>query len=316
MVDVVGDRLDVHFPVELPAVRHDAFGRLRVSQQDTRFDSQLQYDGQPLLWHELTESGGSSVHLPDESAVGLVVGTASGARVVRQSKEYFRYQPGKSQQIFCTGTFGPSQENTTKLIGYGDDANGVFFGMDGGGAYVLLRNSAGGSVDDSRKVYQSDWNGDTFDRLGPSRLQADWSKAQIFTFDLEWLGVGSVRCGLVVDGEFITVHTFNNANIFSTVYMTTANLPVRYEIKNTGTAAGASTLKQICCQVSSEGGVERLQSFPFSARQVGTSIPNGAGSASMIYAIRHAATFNGVVNRALFRPEMFAAMSDGGSVYA
>ena len=39
--------------------------------------------------------------------------------------------------------------------------------------------------------------------------------------------------------------------------MTTATLPVRYEITNTGTTASSSSLKQICSSVVSEAGFEQ-----------------------------------------------------------
>jgi hypothetical protein len=74
--------------------------------------------------------------------------------------------------------------------------------------------------------------------------------------DFEWLGVGSVRCGFIINGEYIVCHTFNNANEITGVYMTTAILPVRYEIK-TVTSAVAASMKAICCSVVSEGGFEQ-----------------------------------------------------------
>jgi hypothetical protein len=58
--------------------------------------------------------------------------------------------------------------------------------------------------------------------------------------------------------------------------MQTAILPVRYEITNTGVTSGASTMKQICSTVISEGGYEGI-SRPYVARRavkvaVGTSL--------------------------------------------
>jgi hypothetical protein len=38
------------------------------------------------------------------------------------------------------------------------------------------------------------------------------------------------------------------------VYITTASLPIRYEIENTGATSGSSVMKQICSTVQSEGG--------------------------------------------------------------
>ena len=294
----------------------DAFGRLRVSNPETVFDSQMQYDTQPLLWVEKLVGAGTVTHLPDESAADLTVPVTSGASVTRQTREFFRYQPGKSQQIFCTGVLGTAQTNTNKLIGYGETKNGVFFGQDGGGTYVLLRSNSTGSISDARKVYQADFNKDTLDGTGPSGVTADWSKTHIFTIDLEWLGVGQVRMGIVIEGQLITVHTFTNANTETTTYMTTANLPVRYEITNTGTAAAPSTLKQICSQVTTEGGSDNLQAFPFSRGANNVAIPNGAANAQMLFAQRHKLTFNGIENRGHFSPLRYEVNATGGTVYS
>ncbi len=74
--------------------------------------------------------------------------------------------------------------------------------------------------------------------------------------------------GFVIDGQFIICHTFQHANILASTYITTASLPLRYEIENTADTTGASTLKQICSTVISEGGYQ-LKGIQQSA---GTSI--------------------------------------------
>ena len=74
--------------------------------------------------------------------------------------------------------------------------------------------------------------------------------------DIEWLGLGSVRCGFVIDGKLIHCHTFHHANYITSTYITTASLPLRYEIKNTGTTASSSTMAQVCSTAISEGGYE------------------------------------------------------------
>ena len=94
------------------------------------------------------------------------------------------------------------------------------------------------------------------DGTGVSNLTLDITKAQIFFMDIEWLGLGTVRCGFVVNGVLIHVHSFHHANIITSTYITTASLPCRYELKNTGTTSSNSTLKQICTSVISEGGYE------------------------------------------------------------
>jgi hypothetical protein len=60
--------------------------------------------------------------------------------------------------------------------------------------------------------------------------------------------------GFVVNGTFYICHKWDHANLISSTYITTASLPLSCEITNTGTTASASTLKQICATVISEGG--------------------------------------------------------------
>jgi hypothetical protein len=94
------------------------------------------------------------------------------------------------------------------------------------------------------------------DGTGPTWMTIDITKAQILWMDIEWLGLGTVRMGFVIDGKFILCHQFHHANIIATTYITTASLPLRYELENLGTTASASTLKQVCSTVISEGGYE------------------------------------------------------------
>jgi hypothetical protein len=93
--------------------------------------------------------------------------------------------------------------------------------------------------------------------------------------DLEWLGVGNVRCGFVNNGIFYTAHIFQNANTQTVVYMQTAILPLRNEIFTTGTTSGAATFQQICATVQSEGGYEQISqqyvARPTTQVTVGTS---------------------------------------------
>jgi len=55
---------------------------------------------------------------------------------------------------------------------------------------------------------------------------------------------------------FVPAHSFHHANLVTTTYITTASLPLRYEMTNTAATASASTLKQVCSTVISEGGYE------------------------------------------------------------
>jgi hypothetical protein len=244
----------------------DAFGRLRVSEPFTLFDSQNRYQKDPHF-AESTATGGSTTFVSDESTVDMDVTTSSGSKVVRQSYRVFPYQPGKGLLVLATFVMNTPKENLRQRVGYFSTDNGVFFQVNNTTTSFVLRTNTSGTPSDTRTVNQADWNGDKLDGTGPSGYTLDTSKAQILWMDFEWLGVGSVRCGFIINGEYILCHTFNNANDLNKVYMTTAILPVRYEIENTGATASASKLKQICCSVISEGGYQQKAALTW-ARQI------------------------------------------------
>jgi len=256
----------------------DAFGRARTSEPFTLFDSTLRYTKRTDQWYESTTGGGVVNYLINESSAALATTTASGDTVLRRTKRNMPYQPGKSllvMQSFCGATpvAGLIQE-----VGYFDDDNGVMLRASGTTLQFVIRSKTNGSaVEDV--VDQSNWNIDAFSTLS-------FNKTNIFVSDLEWLGVGRVRAGFVVDGEMKWCHEFNHANVNTTAYMTTATLPLSYRIKNeTALGAGAS-LKQICCTVISEGGYEPSGPVYMGGRGIGSV--QSITSETMVAAIRMA----------------------------
>jgi hypothetical protein len=243
-------------PISIGGTNTDAFGRLRVSQPYTLFDSQNRYAADNQFDVSTTGTGTTSF-LSNEAAVKMEVTAGGVGSVLRQSYRSFPYQPGKGLLVLATFVMDSSMSlNLTQRVGYYNDNNGVFFQRVDGTYAFVLRSSVTGTPSDARTVTQANWNGDKLDGTGDSGFTLDPSKAQILWMDFEWLGVGSVRCGFIINGQYIVCHTFNNANEITNVYMTTAILPVRYEIK-TVTGPVAASMKAICCSVISEGGFEQ-----------------------------------------------------------
>lgn len=232
----------------------DAFGRLRIAAPLTLFDSSHRYQDNGL-WNTDTATGGTATFSSSEGLVNLAVTTTSGSRVYRETTKVFAYQPGKSLLILNTFVFSAAKTNLRQRVGYFGTDNGIYIELNNSTLSFVERSSVSGSMTETR-VAQADWNIDTLDGTGPSGLTLDITKAQIFWMDIEWLGLGTVRTGFVIDGKLIHCHSFDHANIITSTYITTASLPLRYEIENTGTTASSSTLKQVCSSVISEGGYE------------------------------------------------------------
>jgi hypothetical protein len=260
----------------------DAFGRLRVSQPHTLFDSQHQ-DVENDKWDTLITGSGTKTHLPNESAISLQIGTANNDSIIRETLRTMPYQPGKSLLIMNTFAMGEPKANVVQKLGYFGADNGIYFENDSGINYLVLRSSVTGTIVETR-VAQTDWNIDRFDGTGYSsqgtgvehETGLNVTKSNLFWMDIEWLGVGDVRCGFLVDGLLKTAHVFHNDNRNATTYMRSAILPLRYEIFNKGVTTSNTTMRQICSTVASEGGYTQInQSRSASNPLAGKNLTNG-----------------------------------------
>ena len=238
----------------------DAFGRQRISNPEMIFNSKQLFDNQPLYWDDIQESGSgtSSTYSNNTASSTLSVSATTAGKRTRQTFMRFNYQPSKSQLIFITGILKASGGGSgiTTRMGYFDDNNGLFLECDGGTINLVRRTYTGGSSSDNH-IAQSSWNLDKMDGTGASKISLDFTKTQIFMMDFEWLGVGRVRFGFNVEGTTYYVHELSAANSLTTVYMSTPNLPLRYQIINDGTGI-ASSINCICSAVISEGGREEV----------------------------------------------------------
>jgi hypothetical protein len=233
----------------------DAFGRLRVSTPLTLFDSSHRYKDNNL-WTSLTSVGGSVSFNQNQGLVDLSVNSSSGSSVIRETTKVFSYQPGKSLLVLNTFVMAQSATNLRQRVGYFGNDNGIYFQMDDNVLSFVKRTLVNGLPISDNVIPRSSWNGDKLDGTGPSGLTLDITKSQILWMDIEWLGVGTVRTGFIIDGKYILCHSFHHANQLASTYITTASLPLRYEITNKGNTNGSKTLKQICSSVISEGGYE------------------------------------------------------------
>lgn len=261
----------------------DAFGRWRVSEPYTIFDSKQMLDAQPLFWDDQQISGGStsSTHVPASACTRMLVAANTAGNRTRQTFMRFNYQPGKSQLVLMTSRLSLKPTGITARVGMFDDNDGMFFQVADGALSAVVRSSVGGSPSDANAVAQASWNKDSLDGNGPSGITLDMTKAQIMFWDFEWLGIGRVRCGFVINGLFYVAHEFYHSNSVTAVYMSTPNLPLRLELINSG-AAAQTTLDHICSTIMSEGGIEKNGKLLYISTG-GT--PVVAASASTIYAV-------------------------------
>lgn len=234
----------------------DAFGRLRISEPFTMFDSSHRFADNGLWSTAVAGTGSAATFNTAHGLIDCSINGTSGSYVKRETTKVFSYQPGKSLLVLNTFVMATGKAGLTQRVGYYGANNGIYLELNGTTLNIVKRTSVNGSLQNI-EIPQSQWNGDKLlDGTGASGFTLDISKVQILWMDIEWLGAGSVRVGFVINGKFVVCHTFHHANIINSTYITTASLPLRYEIENTANTSGASTLKQICSTVISEGGYE------------------------------------------------------------
>jgi hypothetical protein len=278
---------------------YDAFGRLRYSEPFTLADYSHQYGEESNMLTKTVGAGSTLVYNTNRASVSLIVGTGATDKVIHQSRMYHHYMPGKSQFALMSFNFEDVRENTTKRVGYFDDRNGIFLQQKGDGTVSIVKRSFTTGIASDTIINQNQWNLDKLDGTTLSGINLDFTKTQLFATDFQWLGVGKIRCGIIVGGELTYFHEFNHSNIEENVYWSFPSLPVRCEVLNTGTAVGITSMQQICSTVLSEGGYKE-SGFEY-AYGNGAVTVTGSNSApnniKCLMAIRCANTYNGYPNR-------------------
>lgn len=286
----------------------DAFGRLRVTEAYTLGDYKHLY-AVDYNFLDLKTSGSSVTFDVNRSSVTLQTSASADSRAIHQTKMYHNYMPGKSQYIMSSFKFGTAEPNVIKRTGYFDDFNGIFLEQDQTGSLQFVIRSATngtGSLQENR-VTQANWNVNT---LLSGDVVLDMSKVQLFFTDFQWLAVGRVRCGFIINGVNVLCHVFDHTNKTDVAYMSNPNLPVRCEIRNTTTATGS--MEQICATVMSEGGYDE-SGTTFAHTSVKLRPLSGSESA-LVFAIRLKDSYNGLPNRAFVRLEDMSVYSDDQTV--
>lgn len=290
-------------PVTFPSGVSDAFGRQRVSEPFTLGDYKHIY-GIDSNFLDVAANGGAITFVKNKACCTLTTTSNTNSYIIHQTKFYHHYMPGKSQVIMSSINFGAATTNVVKRTGYFDDNDGIFFEQAGDGTLSwVIRSNVSGTPTEVRKT-QAEWNINT----------ASWlniTNTQLVAIDFQWLGVGRVRVGFAHNGDIIYVHEFLHSNNLPTVYMSNPNLPVRCEIRNTGTTTGGS-MDQICSTVFSEGGyVEAGQDWSVSSPTLRILT---AGATLPIMAIRLKNTYKTYSNRMIVRMGNVNVFSDGENI--
>jgi hypothetical protein len=245
----VGDSLKVNSTFNSNYIT--PFGVLKSDSSTSVFESVFNYDKQPLTWDEVVASGGTNTWSSTTNTINLTTTTANGSSVVVQTKRRIKYNPSRSVLIQISGNFGGLKANCRRRIGQFDTNNGLYFECSDVVKVVIRSNTSGAVV--NTEIAQADWNIDKLDGTGASGLTLDVSKHQLFVIEYGWQGVAAVKFGVYINGSIQFFHQYNSANVLTTAYMKTANLPIRLENTNTAATASATTMSVVCVAMKNFG---------------------------------------------------------------
>lgn len=302
-------------------ITKDAFYRSKVSLAATIADIKHIYDKNPNQINEKIIGTGVS-NYRSESYIEMKVFNQNDS-VIRQTKEYYIYQSGKSKSCIFTGVLnmllntsgfvsriGCFDNHLDKTVDSG--GNGVFFELSDNILYVVLRYGTINQTD--IKIPQSQFSHDKLDGKGPSKFKLDrFNHTMIFQIDFQWLGSGIVRYFIHINGIPILLHVMENR--FNTIpYMKSGDLPIRYEITKTGNNANVGEMRQICSAIQIESGYNLLGFQKFEQILAQTAINVNDTTLLPIFSIRLKSNCNRSFIKN-FRFNIINTGSAGNSIY-
>jgi len=285
----------------------DAFGNLRVGTAQILGGYEYTNTDMTDLFQDKVLSGGSFTWNQAAANTVMSVNSSIGSSTTRSTNRYHYYQPGVGNLVITTLSHGDlGKANNVRRWGYFDSDNGPYFELNGTTLNVVLRSSTSGAMVETR-VPQSTWNGDKLDGTGISGMVIDITKANFYFLDFAWLGVGTVRCGVLApDGQRWIAHTFQNPNNNIGAYMGSGSLPVRFENFNTDATASTSELKLVCSAVYAESRTD-YTFWRFS--DIERSVPVTVTTDTPIFSMRSAPN-----SRIGIYPESLSVFVTGGAV--
>ncbi len=300
----------------------DAFGLLRVSSASSLGSYQFSSEIGERKFDYVTDGTATIERDPSTSVLNMDIGTATTDRAVTTSNNYHKYYTGFSTQVLLSCFTGDSgKEGVVKRWGYYDDEDGAYFEQDGTTFNLVIRNSIGGTVTETR-IPQSSFNVDTVNGTAGNRnkstLDLKLNTNNLFFIDFSWLGSGSIRFGVYSGGRRITMHNAEElSNSTPNPYWKNANLPVRFEIFNDSATASPSRFSLICANVSTEA-FDKKDIFDDDGinsswlRPTTLTIPNN-NQETYVAALRAVSTFNGEKNRKKVTPTFMHVNVSGNS---
>lgn len=275
----------------------DSFERLRVSEPRIAFEygfSAMLPATATTIWEATAYGAGTAALTTNLYGTELTTTAATGTGYWIQSINHIRYAPGISTLFRGTFNLGtPNSANLRQRIGMFTDqgtfpstaGDGIYFENDSGTKAFVRRYMTQGATGLEERINQDAWNMDKLDGTGRSGINLNWTKAQHFVIEFQWLGVGTIRFGFETGAQGIVwAHEMTSVNQVVESWSRTGSLPVRAECYNYGAGViNKMTLINVC--VLQEGDVADFRGWKYFGGDSGTTAKVGGLTAGALYPV-------------------------------
>jgi hypothetical protein len=160
--------------------------------------------------------------------------SSSGSYAQIRSKKFIKLRTGQGNAVRFSAMFMTGASTSTQIYGVGDDENGYFVGMSGSSFGIMRRNNG---VD--YWTIQSQFNTDTLDGQGESRMVLDPTKGNVYEIQYQWLGYGAIHFNIENQNSSLLkeFHRINYANENVVPSTRFGSNPIWAKVTNYGTGS-------------------------------------------------------------------------------
>lgn len=281
---------------------YSAFGELLTASPRSEVSLQFPYNINTRLVNSTTATGGTVTQA--NSMMSVACTSSAGSSAIGSSIDTAPYLPGVGLSARFTAAFSSGGvSGILQEVGIGDTTQGFYVGYNG---TTFSINRRKGSADNF--VAQTAFNRDPLNGFGPSGLNVDFTKINVFRLQMQYLGGGAINFEIedFRTGRFILFHQIEYAgrNTGTSIDNPTLNFCARC-YNAAGAASGASI------SVASAGlYLEGLNDRP--------GVPNGKSATKSsitseipLISIRNDTTFVGKTNKSHVHLKYISLSNEG-----
>ena len=257
---------------------YDAWGRAKTVKDKSIFHAIFTYGVPVEHWYERINEIESTSFTNCMSIDGELVVNAGSTLNDKTNLRTFRnprYEPNRGHLYSTAGFIDNPNAQMSRSFGVGTAESGVFFNVNTGQGYGIIRTTRQGTVFEDTVI---------LDLTG-----VDLSKGNVYDLQWQWRGVGNYKffINLKEVGSFDYLGTLNNLSMFNPA------CPLFFESVNLG---DNESMRFGCVDVTSEGGEDEGKTYGSISISTNTAEADFTGYNQPIIVIKINKTVNGLIN--------------------